>query len=113
MTTSTTFPARLAFATAAMMLVTPAIASVREPTSRSVSYADLDLSRDGDLRALHRRLDRAIRRLCGDANMARNGFELQQIRVCEAAARSDAEQQIAAAMADRGVRLSAEIAVRR
>ncbi len=36
--------------------------------SRIVSYADLDLSREADVRKLDRRIDRAVKQVCGTAS---------------------------------------------
>ncbi|PAX09339.1 UrcA family protein [Sphingomonas lenta] len=55
----------LAAALAAAALGTPA--SAQDDRTRRVSYADLHLDREGDVRTLDRRIGRAVRDACGVA----------------------------------------------
>jgi UrcA family protein len=59
----------IAAALLAAPLATPASAETVERT-RIVSYADLDLSRAGDVRKLDGRIGRAITEVCGTASEA-------------------------------------------
>ncbi|MBT2135080.1 UrcA family protein [Croceibacterium sp. LX-88] len=57
----------IAFALAALVQTVPSVASAREQgRSIPVSYGDLDLTSPQGIKTLDRRLDRAVRRVCGD-----------------------------------------------
>lgn len=54
------------FALAALVTAVPAAAATNEErVSETVSYADLDLTSEAGIETLDRRLDRAVRRVCG------------------------------------------------
>lgn len=58
----------LAFGLAALVNCIPSTAIAREQgTTERVSYADLDLTSRAGVEALDRRLDRAVKRVCGYA----------------------------------------------
>ncbi|KRA81397.1 UrcA family protein [Altererythrobacter sp. Root672] len=57
----------IAFALAALVQTVPSVASAREQgRSIPVQYGDLDLTTPVGIKTLDRRLDRAVRRVCGD-----------------------------------------------
>ncbi len=55
----------LAFGLAALVSLTPSLAIAQEARSERVSYGDLDLTNAAGVAALDRRLDRAVKRVCG------------------------------------------------
>jgi UrcA family protein len=58
----------LAFGLAALLNCIPSTAIAREQgTTERVGYADLDLTSQAGIEALDRRLDRAVKRVCGSA----------------------------------------------
>ena len=73
MTTNTTRPNLSAalFAAAALTSAIPSATLAREevPTER-VPYGDLDLTSEAGIATLDRRLDRAVRRVCGTATLS-------------------------------------------
>jgi len=74
-TNKSTLPA-IAFALAALATVpSHAVAGEAAPTEQ-VSYADLDLTSEAGVTALDRRLDRAVKRVCG--NPGRFPLPMQQ-----------------------------------
>ncbi|MBO9518064.1 MAG: UrcA family protein [Porphyrobacter sp.] len=57
----------IAFALAALVQTVPSVASAREQgRTIPVGYGDLDLTSPEGIKALDRRLDRAVRRVCGE-----------------------------------------------
>lgn len=78
----------LAFAVAVFTLGTSLHASAAaKQRSVSVEYGDLDLSDAKDRRALDRRIERAVVRLCGSINIARNMAEVRMVEACATEAR--------------------------
>jgi len=93
----------ITFALAALVSAVPATASTDDGPRVAVSYGDLDLTSEAGIETLDRRLDRAVKRVCGSASIT----ELQaqrQIKECRAitwnAVRSERDFAIARA-ADR------------
>lgn len=82
------------FIVAAIACTAPA--SARPDRSITIKHADLDLSRERDLRTMDRRIGRAIERLCGSTAMANNGLQLQQINACAQHAKKSGAQQLVA-----------------
>lgn len=70
----------IAFALAALVQTIPSTAAAREGRTERVSYSDLDLTSPDGLKALDRRLDRAVKRVCGDIGLQNLS---QQIGVSE------------------------------
>lgn len=83
------------FVVAAMAYAAPA--SARPDRSITIDHADLDLSRERDLRTLDRRIGRAVDRLCGATAMAKTGLQLQRINICAQQAKKNSAQQIVVA----------------
>ena len=70
----------------------PAIAAPPAAQTRIVSYADLDLTRAAGRATLERRIDRAVRAVCGRAAPTDlNG--LDQVQLCRAETLADAAAQ--------------------
>ena len=68
--------------------ISPAFAKPIAPTTRVVSYADLDLSSAAGQARLDRRIEAAVREVCGDAT----NFELarrEAVRDCVAETRAN------------------------
>jgi len=84
-------------------LAAPA-AALAPPAQRTVSYADLDLTRGGDVARLRRRIAGAIEEVCGGYAAAESWAE-PEISRCRAEARNRAEGQLAAIL-ERRVRLA-------
>jgi UrcA family protein len=82
-------------------VVVAADAAIAQPPQQSiyVSRADLDLGEAKDVRTLERRIERAMRRLCGSFAQARNGREMDMIAACRAEARQSVAPQLARAVA--------------
>ncbi len=81
-------------ACASILSASPAMAA--QQLSKTISYADLDLTRTRDLQVLDRRVERMVERLCGSTAMAKSGFELARINACAQQAQNNADRQIAA-----------------
>lgn len=57
----------IAFAAAALASALPSAAIARDETrTERVTYSDLNLANEAGVKALDRRLDRAVQRVCGD-----------------------------------------------
>ena len=82
MNTKSNLPA-ITFAIAALVAAIPssAIASDEPPTEK-VRYGDLNLATEEGVEALDRRLDRAVKRVCGEAH-TRDLITQRAIRECE------------------------------
>ena len=83
-------------AAAALACATSALASA-EPVRVAVPYGDLDLPKDAGREALDARLERAARKVCGNAS-ARELREVSARRVCLAEARTSYQAQVALAL---------------
>lgn len=74
----------------------PTLAMRPESTSRSVRYADLDLSSRAGIKALHRRIAAAVEAVCGSyegTDTAAAAEEYRQITRCRATALADLGKQ--------------------
>jgi UrcA family protein len=98
---------RLVLPVLALACATPAIA---EPVTLAVPYADLDLTREPGRQALAQRLERAARRVCGDAASARTIAEISGRRACIAEARSSYQPQVQLALENANARRVAVLA---
>lgn len=81
----------LARSLVAMLVAAPMVAGQgqareREAHSRTISYADLDLSQPGDAHRMLRRLRNAARDLCGERGGIIPLWERRDLRACEAEA---------------------------
>ena len=95
-----------AFATAALTATIPSAASADEETVKAkVFYGDLDLATDAGVTALDKRLDTAVRQLCGSTRWSMGGVPPRAVR-CRRVARSSITPQrrfaIARATAEHG-----------
>jgi UrcA family protein len=90
----------LGTAIAAVTLVTsfPGTATAKEKSVR-VEYSDLNLANAKDRRTLDRRIDRAVARMCGSTDMARNMAEIRRVEACAAQAQASSAPQRARAEA--------------
>lgn len=95
----------LAAAVAAVLFSSAAVAETRDRPfpSTAVSYADLDLNTRAGRARLDRRLDEAVRTVCGSFGLytTREAHRQQQCR-SEARARLEAQRSEALAAADHG-----------
>ena len=69
---------------ALLLAAAPALAAPAPGnSSETVSYADLNLASPAGIAALDRRIDRAVRRVCGASHPAdlNTGFQVRQCRV--------------------------------
>ena len=73
----------IAFALAALASTLPSSVSAAEPYSVTVPYADLNLGTVDGIKALDRRLDRAVERVCGAAPVRNIALE-RRIERCRA-----------------------------
>ena len=73
-------------------MATPASAETPPAETRQtiVAYADLDLSRNGDIAKLYERLDAASRRICRSLNAGRTSDHRRAYEVCWADAMTNA-----------------------
>lgn len=72
----------VAFALAALTVTLPVEAVANgQPLSENVHYGDLNLATQAGIDALDRRLDRAVKRVCGDAS-PRSLSEERQVGKC-------------------------------
>ena len=72
----------IAFALAALVATHPSTAFANnEPPSEKVHYGDLNLASEDGIKALDRRLDRAVQRVCGQATV-RELYQQQAIEKC-------------------------------
>jgi len=55
----------LALGLAALVSLAPSFATAQEARTERVTYGDLDLTSEAGVKALDRRLDRAVKRVCG------------------------------------------------
>lgn len=97
---TTTKLARIAFAMAALSISSTALADERTQ-SHTVHYYDLNLANEADVDELDRRLDRAVKQVCGRAS----GLSLQQRRLvgtCHDEARNGVTPQREFAIAQAG-----------
>jgi UrcA family protein len=103
------------FVAAAFCLVAVAAPAAAEPPqSIYVSRADLDLGQAKDVHKLERRIERAMRRLCGSLAQARNRREMDMIEACRGEAQQSVAPQLARAVAMAKARwLAARDAVKR
>jgi UrcA family protein len=83
----------------------PATAEAKQRSARAV-YGDLNLANAKDRRTLDRRIERAIVRLCGNSDMARNMADIQKVETCVAEARDDLAAQRAHAEGQAAQRLA-------
>lgn len=78
----------IAFAMAALVSTIPsAVFASDETRTERVDYSDLNLASDAGIKTLDRRLDRAVRRVCGTDDM-HNLQERAQVIECQAKARA-------------------------
>lgn len=89
-----------AAALASAVSVSPLIAKTVTPEVRIVSHADLDLSSSAGRARLERRIDAAVRDVCGEAasfDLARR----EAVRECVAETRANVRRPTAAALGTR------------
>jgi UrcA family protein len=79
---------------AATIAIAPAAASPSKPATHIVRYADLDLTSEAGRATLDRRINQAVRVVCGSASSAALQDRLSVER-CSATARAYAKAQIA------------------
>ena len=91
---------------AASIALAPASA-VAEPSgpSRSISYADLDLSRASDVTKLRRRIALAMESVCGSYATV-EPYRADEITRCRAQAKAGVDQQLAQIAERQAVRLA-------
>lgn len=87
---------RLVLPAVALACAAPALA-LDEPVRVAVPYGDLDLTSDAGREALDARLERAVRKVCGDAPSRELRHVLAR-RVCLAEARTSYQAQVALAL---------------
>jgi UrcA family protein len=73
----------IAFALAALASTVPSSAIAGGPTTEKVPYGDLNLASEDGVKALDRRLDRAVERVCGEPQV-RNLALQRRIEQCRA-----------------------------
>jgi UrcA family protein len=83
--------ASAAVCSAILMSVAPAQA---ETASLRVRYADLDLASKGGQAALDRRIEFAVRQICGPAEVSDKVYR-ELVQPCQRAARDRAKMQVA------------------
>jgi UrcA family protein len=76
-----------------LIAVAPVAASASEPTSHIVRYSDLNLSSKAGQAALDRRINRAVRMVCGTAASVALQDKLN-VQKCYATARASAKAQM-------------------
>lgn len=74
----------IAFALAALAATHPLSARANPPESVTVPYGDLNLASEDGVKALDRRLDRAVERVCGDSSV-RNLQTQKRVEDCREA----------------------------
>ena len=80
------------FALAALTVAVPTAAHAETgPRTERVSYGDLNLASEAGVKALDRRLDRAVRRVCGDDH--RNLVMSSSVKNCIETARASIRPQ--------------------
>ncbi len=78
---------------AGMIAVAPAAASPSAPATHIVRYSDLDLTKEAGRATLDRRIDHAVRTVCGSASSASLQEKLSMGK-CYATARASAKAQL-------------------
>ena len=73
----------IAFALAALASTVPSSAIAGGPTTETVPYGDLNLASEAGIKALDRRLDRAVERVCGDSQVRTLALQ-RRIEQCRA-----------------------------
>ena len=77
--------------------VSPVLASPTEPVTIDVPYGDLNLASPKGQAKLDRRLEKAVRKVCGaDSHKGGSRIISSDTRACLAKARADVRQQVAA-----------------
>ena len=76
---------------AAVERLDPGLAAETGPRTERVSYGDLNLASEAGVKALDRRLDRAVRRVCGDDH--RNLVMSSSVKNCIETARASIRPQ--------------------
>jgi UrcA family protein len=79
---------------AGLAATSPAVASSSDPATHIVRYSDLDLSNAAGRTTLDRRINHAVRMVCGRASSAAIQDQLK-IQKCNAIARASAKAQLA------------------
>lgn len=87
-------------------LASPALASTSEARTRNVTYADLDLSRDGGKETFRRRIDQAIIAVCGQ-KLAGDAVRNRAVSQCRAETRAALAPRVARAIDARAPRFTA------
>lgn len=95
----TKFAARIAAATFAFAMATPAVAQDVVHTSRDVSYGDLDLASPEGVQELNSRIRSAARAVCGVTEGIRDIGQLRLAKRCMDEAVSDASTKVNRAVA--------------
>jgi UrcA family protein len=88
------------------MVAGPASATTSLAKTRSVSYADLDLSRVSGVQAFKRRIDRAIIAVCG-SKLAGDAIRTKAVSTCRAETRAAMAPRVARAIDARAPRRAA------
>jgi UrcA family protein len=78
---------------AGLVAVSPVAASPSKPASHIVRYSDLNLSSDAGRATLDRRINQAVRAVCGTASSTALQDKLN-VEKCYAAARASAKAQM-------------------
>ncbi len=87
---------RFVLPAAVLACAAPALA-LDEPARVAVPYGDLDLTKDAGREALDARLERAVRKVCGNAS-ARELRQISARQACLAEARTSYQAQVALAL---------------
>lgn len=74
---------------------TPAAATDDEPLAVTVSFGDLNLSKEAGMNSLRGRLNSAIERVCGEYDR-RSVLQAQHVLVCRDQVRRDVDSQVSA-----------------
>ena len=86
---------RILFSALALSLAAPVAAA---PTTVTVPYSDLDLTKEAGRQTLEARVDRAVRKVCGGAAPVRSLAQMQSYRACIAEARTATRDQVELAL---------------
>ncbi|WP_120076224.1 UrcA family protein [Aurantiacibacter odishensis] len=80
---------------AAGMAAAPTMASAEDTQSVRVTYDDLDLSTQNGIEELERRIDRAARQICGNAERTGTHLRNREARACVAETKERINEQFA------------------
>ncbi len=78
---------------ASIIAIAPAAASPSAPATHIVRYSDLDLTKEAGRATLDRRINQAVRTVCGSASSSALQDKLN-VEKCYAAARASAKAQM-------------------